>query len=157
RNLSAKFKAARWGVAAFAVLYCACAVYWNVETARGLHRTGGKGDWSDAMVTLADDLNHGPRGVGTVLDLGLGDPIYVLTHGRQTPRELYWKDSKTETGEWTWEDVIRKGGVFVLTAPQNRHFPEASVAFENALREYQPMVHRQNFSERDGTPFAEVV
>jgi hypothetical protein len=156
-SLNVQFKAARWGVAAFAVLYCGCALYWNIETVRGLHRTGGKGDWSDAITTLANYLDHRPAGEFTTLDWGLGHPIYVLTRGRQTPRAMYWDDSEPQAGHPSWKEVIDRGGVFLLTSPQNRHFHAAADGFLKAIDQIRPSMHRQSFFERDGTPFAEVI
>jgi hypothetical protein len=158
-TLKARFPAARLGIAGLALLYGSCAVYWDVVSIRGLKRTGGIGDWSDAIVTLArycDEHRSGDR--LDVLDWGFSHSLYVLTNGRQTSTELFWGATATTSGDQrSWSDVIKDGGVFLVPGPRHRHFSAAINGFLEALAESQPVAEWHTVFERDGAPYAQII
>jgi hypothetical protein len=149
----------RWGravVAFLAILYFSSAIYWQVAAIRGLSRSGGTGQWSDAIFALSDYLQQKyPAREIKILDWGLQNNLYVLSDGRIRSRELYGAGSDELSSYWMEE--IRQGGVFLMNGPSNRQFPAASVAFLEALAIVRPSVRRFTVSQLNGVPYAEIL
>jgi len=146
----------RWGLAAAGVLgaiYLGVATYWQVSAIRGLGATGGVGMWSDGVNELAGYLERKyPGHAVKVLDWGLRNNVAVLTHGRVRLFEIYG-DGFHEP----WVEEIRKGGLFVLSAPDNRQFPAPAAAFLRALAACRPTTSRYSVLQRNHTGYAEVL
>ena len=109
------------------VLYVACALWWQVSAIRGIGETGGVGQWSDGMFALTDYLEQHAQGREVqILDWGLQNSLFVLSDGRVKSREVF-------DGNRDWAFEVSKGGIFVMNAPENRFFPEATNGFLKAL------------------------
>ena len=140
-----------WPLAALlALAYVGAALYWQVSAVQGLNRTGGVGQWSDAVYSLADTLQDQFQGREVkVLDWGLQNNLYVITGGRVRSREIY--PDVTD-----WSSQVQAGGLFLLTAAGNRFFPEASLGFLAALKRDQPESTRYEALQRQGAGYAEL-
>jgi hypothetical protein len=149
----------RWGSAAttaVALLYGGSAAYWQVAAIRGLQTSGGVGQWSDAVVTLAEHLETKYAGRQIkILDWGLQNNLYLLSDGRIRSVELHYGASDAERQIWLEE--IRNGGIFLLNAPENRHFPAIAGGFLSALAMARPVARRFAVFQRDGRPYAEII
>jgi hypothetical protein len=151
-----------WGRIVSAVLiliYGASALYWQIETIRGLNATGGKGVWSDAGLELARYLDQQfPGRQVRILDWGLEFNEYVLTSGRLQPIEIYSGPVENASFQGRpWIDEIRDGGVFLLNGPENRQFPKPSEGFIDALTSARPLMKTHSFTQRDGDSYAELI
>jgi hypothetical protein len=151
----------RWGrtaAAAVALLYFGSALYWQVGAVRGVARTGGTGQWSDAVYPLADYLQEKyPRREIKILDWGLQNNLYVLSDGAIRSREIYGGAEPREKPDPRWLDQIRQGGVFLLNGPSNRQFPAASSSFLEALAAARPPMRRFTVRQQSGQTYAEIV
>jgi Dolichyl-phosphate-mannose-protein mannosyltransferase len=151
-----------WGrqiVACLAIVYLGVAGYWQIAAIRGLSRTGGVGQWSDAVFALADYLQekYSTQEI-KILDWGLQNNLYILSDGKIRSREIYGFASKEWSGTGRpWVEEIRNGGVFLMNGPSNRQFPTASLAFLEALRAAHPSVRRFTVNQLSGDPYAEIV
>jgi hypothetical protein len=142
-----------------AALYIGCAVYWQVAAVRGLARTGGVGQWSDAIFSVTSHLEQHHRAAETkILDWGLQNSIFVLSEGSVRSREIFADSTAERSGLGRpWIEEVRAGGVFLLNAPGNRHMPGASTAFLQALAQAGPNLKRRSFMQRNGAPYAEII
>jgi 4-amino-4-deoxy-L-arabinose transferase-like glycosyltransferase len=148
-----------WGkvlVATLAVAYVGSALYWQVAAVRGIGRTGGVGQWSDAVFGLAEYLQQKyPAQEVKILDWGLEDNLFVLSDGKIHSREIY--GDVTSPADPRWMGEIRKGGVFLMNGPFNRQFPAASTGFLDALAATRPAVRRFTIPQRSGVPYAMIL
>jgi len=143
-----------WGKSAMALLgliYIGSAIYWQVAAVRGIARTGGVGQWSDAVESLSDYLqSRYPGREIQILDWGLQNNLFVLSDGKIRSREIY--DEQLAY----WVERMRSGGVFVMNGPQNRQLPAVSSRFLQALELTHPTIRRVTVSQASGTPYAEI-
>jgi hypothetical protein len=154
----ARYRPGRWAVIGAAVLYSACAVYWQVAAVRGLANTGGVGQWSDAIFDLADYLQqHYPAQRILILDWGLQNNLYVLSDARIKSREIFDR-ATTETDERgrPWTDVIKEGGVFLINGPETRQIAAATVGFLEALKVSSRPIRHLRVKQRNDAPYAEI-
>jgi hypothetical protein len=127
-----------------------------VAAVRGISRTGGVGQWSDAIFSLADYLQQKyPTQEVKILDWGLEDNLFVLSDGKIHSREIY--GDVTSPADPRWEGEIRKGGVFLMNGPQNRQFPAASTGFLDVLATARPTLRRFSIPQRSGAPYAMIL
>lgn len=161
-RLVAWIPAARWAVAAVAVVYLALAVHWDLRLRQGLAETGGTGVWSDASTAVAHYLDGRPGPRVRVFDWGFDTSIQVVTAGRVRTRELFWPFLSTKLAKApspVWQEEIVPGGVYVTHAePYLSSMGVAATArFRKALarsgRAYATLV----FNDRRGRPNTEVV
>jgi len=93
-----------------------------------------------------------------VLDWGLQDNLFVISDARVRTREIFWDSTADQTDRHVpWLEETRRGGVFVLNGPKNRHFPAASTGFLLALAQGHPVMRRYTVFQRNGESYAEVV
>ncbi len=148
-----------WGraiVAALTVAYLGSAFYWQTAAVRGIGRSGGDGQWSDADFALAEYLQQKyPTQDIKVLDWGLEDNLFVLTDGRIHAREIYGDVTSATDPRWAGE--IRRGGIFLMNGPFNRQFPAASAGFLDALAAARPAMKRFSVPQRSGIPYAAIL
>jgi hypothetical protein len=152
----------RWGrgvVAAAAAVYLSSALYWQVSAIGGLGRTGGVGQWSDAVFELSEHLQQKyPAQEIKILDWGLQNNLYILSDGKLRSREIYPDSTQEQSGlHRPWMEEVREGGVFLLNGPSNRQIPAASVGFLEALADARPVVRRFTVTQRNGAAYAEIV
>ena len=154
-----RYSSARLAVLAFAAVYIGSALYWQFATLNGLRRTGGTGPWSDGVFELSKRLQADFPGRDVkVLDWGLQDNLFVISDARVRTRELFWDSMADQTDRHVpWLEETRRGGVFVLNGPKNRHFPAASTGFLRALAQGHPVIRRYTVFQRNGESYAEVV
>jgi hypothetical protein len=145
-----------WGkrvVAALAVAYLGSTLYWQTAAIRGIGKSGGVGQWSDADFALADYLQQKyPTQDIKILDWGLQNNLYVLTDGSIHSREIY--GDVTSSADPRWAGEIRRGGIFLMNGPANRQFPAASVGFLETLAVARPVMRRFAVPQRSGVPYA---
>jgi len=135
--------------------YAASVVLWDARVIRGLHASGGRGDWSDAVGTVSRRLQEVPGGTAVqVLDWGLANNLYVLSRGRIEPQELFWNATRRrDRNGRPWGNVLAAGGVFLTTSPDHRHMGAATEGFERALQASGQRYERVTFEGRDGHPY----
>lgn len=123
-------------VSAVGAAFVAVSIWWLALSAAALHRSRGIDFWSDAgeRLTAAVVARRAGRDVD-ILDWGPNFTIYVQTGGEIAPRSLFWNRSaeKAFSGE-TWEEVVRRGGLFVLISRDIAHDRISANAFLRALR-----------------------
>jgi hypothetical protein len=145
-----------WGrlvVVALAVAYLGSALYWQVAAVRGIARSGGVGQWSDAVFSLAEYLQQNyPTQDIKVLDWGLEDNLFVLTDAKIHAREIY--GDVTNPADPRWAGEIRRGGIFLMNGPANRQFPAASLGFLETLAVARPAMRQFAVPQRSGVPYA---
>src|SRR5712692_6593557 len=116
----------RWGrsvAVCLAIVYFGSAIYWQVAAVRGVWRSGGVGQWSDAVFALSEYLQQKYPGKEIkILDWGLQNNLYILSDGKISSREIYDDGS----GEQRWIEQIRQGEIFLMNGPANRQFPAAT-------------------------------
>jgi hypothetical protein len=148
-----------WGrvvVAGLAVAYLGTALYWQVAALRGIWRTGGAGQWSDAVFDLAEYLQQKyPTQEIKILDWGLQNNLFVLSDGKIHSREIYGDVSGST--EAVWEVEIRQGGIFLMNGPTNRQFPAPSAGFLDALAAARPAMRRFSIPQRSGISYAKIL
>jgi hypothetical protein len=141
------------------IAYTGAAMYWQGAAIQGLRRTGGIGQWSDAINPLALYLEekHSAKPI-KILDWGLQTNLFVITDGKVRTQEIFGEATAEQSGlHRPWLEEIRDGGIFVLNGPENRMIPAASVAFLKSLAAARPRLQRRIFQQRNHVPFAEVV
>jgi hypothetical protein len=159
---AALLEARRWAwlpIGALVLVYAFCAFSWNAASVRGLHRTGGIGLWSDAGVELAREVQRlDPAREIQVVDWGLQFNLYVMLDGKLHARVIDdpASDQFSNTGV-AWTDEVRKGGLFLLSGPEDRAQPLPARGFLRALAELSPVTHRHSVAQRDGTVFAQFI
>jgi len=154
-----RFPAGRYLFGSLAAVYIACALYWQVSAIQGLRKTGGVGIWSDGINRLAQHLQMKyPNREIDILDWGLDFNLYVLTNASLNTREVYGDATREQDAlHRPWIETLRKGGVFVLNAPETREIPAASEGFLAAFEQGLPSALRTTIPRRDGAAFAEVI
>jgi hypothetical protein len=155
-TLTTLWPMARWGVLAAGVLYLSLALFWNVQAARGFRRTGGVGQWSSAITTLADYLMKNDIRHPKALDWGFATNLYVLSNSRVKPEELFWgnpSDGKADPAYWSEE--LEQGGTFLMHSEEvaTTQFGGVAKAFLRRLGDQYSS--RLYFPQRSGQPFAE--
>ncbi len=142
-----------------AAVYFISAGTCQIAAVRGLARTGGLGVWSDAIYPLADYLRTKYKTQEIqILDWGLQNNLHLLTGGALRTIEIYGGATSEESGQRRlWKDVIRKGGVFLVTAEGNRQFPVAPTAFLRAVAEYHPTMRTYSALQRNHAGYADVL
>ncbi len=157
--LAKRYRAGAAAIVLVAAVYFVSAAVFQVSAVRGLARTGGVGVWSDAIYPLADYLRTKYQTQEIqILDWGLDENLHLLTDGSLHTVEIYGGATPEESGQRRlWKDVIRKGGVFVLTAEGDRTFPIASAAFLRAMAEYHPSSRAYSALQRNRAGYAHVV
>jgi 4-amino-4-deoxy-L-arabinose transferase-like glycosyltransferase len=140
-------------------IYTSSAVYWQIQSMRGLRDSGGVGVWSNSSIELANYLDRNyPGRLVRIIDWGLQYNLYVLTNGRLRPREIDSPMSEdTDIDGRPWIDDIREGGVFLLNGPDNRQFPKPSAGFLKALSTANPVMKLHTVAQRSGLTYAEVI
>jgi hypothetical protein len=145
--------------AGLAILFASVALYWNIAAAKGIRATRGVNMWSSAIYDVHNYLesNHAGQQIG-ILDWGLQNNLYMLSEGRLKTKELFWgaTDQRSATGAG-WLSVIGPGGVFLTNAPENRHFPTASLAFFAALKAAGRQFEEIEFKQKSGAGYAILV
>jgi hypothetical protein len=158
--LQTRFRHAWLISAVFLSMYGASAVYWQIQSIRGLKNSGGLGVWSNAGIDLARYLDRDFRDRQIkMLDWGLQYNLYILTDGRLKPKEIYSPSSEDLSASGRpWIDEIREGGVFLLHGPEDRQFPKPSIGFLRALAAARPLIlHSQRIKQHDGLTYARVI
>ncbi len=150
-----------WTRAPYACLfaiYVFCALYWEGAAIRGLHKSGGVGAWSDAVLETARYLDRNSRGRDVMLlDWGLQYNLYVLTVGRVKLWEIYSPQSEMVSSDGRpWIDEIRQGGVFVLNGSDNPEYPKPGAGFRNALAIGRPVLQKHTVFQRNGRTYADI-
>jgi hypothetical protein len=148
-----------WGrvaVTAIALGYLGSAVYWQAAAVRGTAKSGGVGQWSDAVFALSEYLQRKyPIQEIKILDWGLADNLFVLSDGRIHLREVY--GDITSSADPRWAGEIRRGGVFLINGPANRQIPAATAGFLDALAAAHPRMGRYTIPQRSGIAYATVI
>ena len=136
-------------------LFAALCVAWDVRSASGIRRTGGMGNWSDAIDSVARVLRaEAPGPAARALSWGLANNVFVLTSGACAPRDAFWgATDKVSDGRRTWNDEVREGGWFLIGAEASA----ASVGLQRALESSPARSRRWIFRERSGAFYAELV
>lgn len=121
--------------------------------------SGGLGNWSPAIYTLAEVLRseYADRTV-QVLDWGTSHQVLVLTGGQVTAREL-WLGLGASDGVATARGALNDPrNVFVLREAGTENFPGPGDTFRQAVREsgHAPCEQRL-ISEGDGRPLYRVI
>jgi hypothetical protein len=149
--------AARTGVCLAAAVYIVSALWWQAAAVDGLARTGGTGQWSDAVKELADQLSrrYADREIA-ILDWGFQNNLYVLTDAGLRTREVFGNPGSSDRGR-SWEEEVRRGGVFVLSGRNNRFFGAPVEGFLRALESSGAEAKRFQILEGGGAVFAEVI
>ncbi len=141
--------------------YLVLALWWNVAAIRGLHRTGGVGLWSDAIVDVTKYLETShPHSHVNVLDWGLANNVYLLSAGRLRLQEVFWGATSTgiASGQ-SWSSIVTAGGTFLALDEHSadlRFSSEAEVGFRAALAASSARYTRTPITDRLGHPYAEV-
>jgi hypothetical protein len=151
----------RWGTilcGALAAVYVACAGYWEFASVQGLHRTGGIGVWSNAVVDVARSLDRDYSGRQIkIVDWGFQTNLFALMDGRLDGIELEnagQPDHSFRGLAWTGE--IRQGGVFLVSGAHARSFAASVNGFLRAWAATRPATQIRRFTERDGSTYAEI-
>lgn len=158
-NFASRSRTAMLLAAVLAIVYTGAALYWQFAAIQGLRKTGGIGQWSDAINPLALYLEekHSAKPI-KILDWGLQTNLFVITDGKVHTQEIFGEATAEQSGlHRPWLEEIRDGGVFVLNGPDNRMLPAASLAFLTALAQARPALQRRIFQQRNHVPFAEVI
>jgi hypothetical protein len=151
-----RFFQGRVAITAIALWYLGSAVYWQVEAVRGTAKSGGVGQWSDAVFALSEYLQRKyPTQEIKILDWGLADNLFVLSDGRIHLREVYGDVASSTDPRWAGE--IRRGGVFLINGPANRQIPAATAGFLDALAAARPRMRRFTIPQRSGIAYATVI
>src|SRR5687767_5414415 len=102
-------------VAALALVYVLSAAFWNASAIDGLKKTGGTGQWSDAIYELASVLetSYADREI-LVLDWGLQNNLYVLSDSRIRSREVYDSAEQGDAIGQFWANTVARGGLFLI-------------------------------------------
>jgi hypothetical protein len=152
-------KAARYAVLLTALTYGAAALSWDVATIRGLRRTGGRGQWSDAIFKIAGTLEQRfPGKTVKILDWGFQNNLYVLSGGRIVSRELFTEPAGAGPAPARfWSDQVRDGGLVLINSEASRYFPRATESFLGALRAADVIKSRITFYGRDGSEHASLL
>lgn len=144
-------------VASLALFYAVVASAVNVQAEEGLETSHGRGMWSDAIDRVANESSRRAAGrTLQIVDWGLGNNLYVLTGGRLRMKELFWGADQNRSGYGPWRDVVSRGGLFVVNAPENTHFAAAALGFRRALTESGVRYTRIAIREKSGRPYAEI-
>ncbi len=133
---------------ALAIPYAALALLAQVEAIEGVQRTGGTGQWSDAVADVRDTLEREFRGRPVrILDWGLQNSLFVLSGARLRTVE----DFGTE-----WQERVAAGGLFLLNGPENTFYTGPRETFLAVIAGLERPVRRLVFRQRSGAVFAEL-
>jgi len=135
-------------VAILAAAYLVFALSWNRIAHEGLAATRGVGMWSSAIAEVSGTLLRTANGREVrIVDWGLGNNLYVLTRAGIPLREVFWHPEP-------WRDLVGSGGLFLMNAPDNTHFPEAARQFQHALEQTGAAYTVTTFRQADGAEYA---
>jgi len=152
--LAGRYRRARAALAVLAAIYAGVAVCWQVGAAAGIRATGGTGQWSDAIVAVAQELEHSYAGRDVkIADWGLQNNLYVITDGRVRSREIYPNAQSAPDPAGFWREELNDGGLYLANGPENAQMKEVAAAFaaEVARRGLKPV---KTFVERGGRTYA---
>jgi hypothetical protein len=152
-------KAVRF-LAATGVGFAVLLLSWDVRIVRGLQRTGGHGVFSSGLgeVTAYLESSPVPPERLKILDWGFQNSLYVLSAGAVHGTEVFWGATEQASARGiSWESEIRDGGSFLLFRTPALPPSPAARGFRKALEEYRGPRRATTFSERSGTPLAEII
>jgi hypothetical protein len=133
---------------ALTIPYAVLALVAQEQAIDGVQRTGGTGQWSDAVASVHRTLEgeFGGRPV-RILDWGLQNNLFVLSGGRLRTVEDFGT---------AWQERIAEGGLFLLNGPENTFYPAPRETFLAAIGGLSRDVRRLVFRQRSGAVFAEL-
>jgi hypothetical protein len=146
-------------VVVLAAAYLVMAAQWHFRSITGLARTGGVGQWSNAITAVGEHLEREyPKREVKIIDWGLRNNLFVLTDGRVPAKELFWDASEQRSGLGrAWSEEVREGGIFLTNGPTNQMVPACTRGFLKALEQIQPVAKRTTIPQRSGVPYAEII
>jgi hypothetical protein len=68
-------------------------VFHDIKTLSLLKKTGGRGDWSDAIYELFDYLQKNKDKNFVIMDWGMSSQLYYMSCGKAKIKELFWSDN----------------------------------------------------------------
>jgi hypothetical protein len=134
----------------------------DVQTVRGLARTGGRGFWSSALDDAARHLRAHPAPVSRlkIVSWGLQKNLYIASGAAVYGREIYWNATRQKAASGlSWEAEVRDGGTFLLmTLPAgSESLDEAADGFAQALRGYPGPREERVFRDTAGEPVVRLI
>jgi hypothetical protein len=151
-------KKSRAAAIALAAIYGIAALDWQVAAIRGIRDTGGVGQWSDSVFELSEHLRTGYAGsLIRILDWGLQNNLYVLSDGQLKSREVFPGTREVNRLGRPWREDVARGGVFVMNGPRNRHFPDPTEGFLDALAKSGAKAKGSQIKQQNGEVYAEIV
>jgi hypothetical protein len=133
---------------ALAIPYAVLALLAQAEAITGLQRTGGTGQWSDAVADVQETLEREFAGRPVrILDWGLQNSLFVLSGARLRTVEDFGT---------AWEQRLAEGGLFLLNGPENTFYAGPRETFVAAMGGLERPVRRLVFRQRSGAVFAEL-
>lgn len=130
----------RW----FLPVFVGIALYWNGMAIAGVRATGGVGQWSDGIVRVMRALEQQHLGRGlNVVDWGLQNNLFVLSHGRFRSRE--WLGGADAAPD------LAVGGLYLVGGDHNTFF-ESSREFTRRLAGTRHLC--EDVRERSGALYA---
>jgi hypothetical protein len=108
--------------------------------------------WSSAISEVGSTLRRTALRTANdrkvrIVDWGLGNNLYVLTRAGVPLEEVFWHPAP-------WRALVGSGGLFLLNAPDNTHFPEAAREFQLALEQSGAAYTVTTFRQADGAEYA---
>jgi hypothetical protein len=119
-------------------------------------QTGGRSFWSDAIYTLASELesNYSARPI-MAMDWGFDRSVTFLTHGRIHMQEMfeYLPQPSPKFDDIATVLLRNPANVYVFHAPETAAFHGFQETFERmALKSHKTPTLAQTITERDGAP-----
>jgi hypothetical protein len=65
----------------------------DINTILLLKRTGGRGNWSDAIYSLFDYVQKNKENKFIIMDWGISSQLYYMSCGKAKIKELFWSDN----------------------------------------------------------------
>ena len=155
-------RARRWQVVLLGLL-ATCIVGSGALTTAQYHRSlaqsGGQGFFSDAINTLANDLEQADKTRIAALDWGFARNLQILTRGRLKIEEYFTYTSQPGEEIESLMDklVVQPDLLYLVHAPRITAFPGYKELFEKmAYRHGLTPVLWKSYSQRDGAPVFDV-
>ncbi len=152
----------RWQVVLLA-LFATCIIGSGALTTaqyyRSLAQSGGVGFFSDAIYTLANDLEQADKPRIAALDWGFARNLQILTRGRLEIEEWFTYTSQPgeEIESLLDKLVVQPNLLYLFHAPRFTAFPGHQELFEKlAYRHGLTPVLWKSYSQRDGAPVFDV-
>lgn len=125
---------------------------------RSLAQSGGGGFFSDAIYSLAGDLEGAGERRIVALDWGFARNLQLLTHDDLKPAEWFAYGPPGEETEASLNNLVVQPGLFyLLHAPRFTAFPGHRELFEKvAYRHGLAPVVLKSYNQRDGEPVFQV-